>query len=188
MLFANAQIALQNLSASATACVFSTRSVSNSSNNSLSCDESIIPRGPNQNFSCDRSHHRLAELGAAEEFDGFAVVAHEAFEVVGDLAGGYGPVDAFEDEVGGLFPAHVAEHHFAGEDDAAGVDLVLIGVLGGGAVGGLEDGVAGVVVDVAAGGDADAADLSGQSVGKVIAVEVQCRDHIEISRSSKHLL
>jgi CspA family cold shock protein len=66
--------------------------------------------------------------------------------------------DALDDQVGGLVPAEVAEHHLAGEDHGAGVHLVLAGVLRGGAVGGLEDRVAGVVVDVAARGDADAAD------------------------------
>jgi len=37
---------------------------------------------------------------------------------------------------------------------------------------GFEDGVAAEVVDVSAGGDADAADLGGQSVAEIIAVEV----------------
>ena len=55
----------------------------------------------------------------------------------------------------------------------AGVDLVEVGVLRRGAVGRLEDGVAGDVVDVAAGRDADAADLRRERVGEVVAVEVR---------------
>ena len=50
--------------------------------------------------------------------------------------------------VGGLGPAEVLEHHHAGQQHRARVDLVEAGVLGGGAVGGLEDAVAGDVVDV----------------------------------------
>ena len=85
-------------------------------------------------------------------------------------------------EVGGLVPAEVPEHHLAGEDDRARVHLVEVGVLGRGAVRGLEDGVAGDVVDVAAGRDADAADLRGERVGEVVAVEVQRRDDVELLR------
>ena len=70
-------------------------------------------------------------------------------------------------------PAHVAEHHFAGEDDRAGIHLVEIGVLRRGAVGRLENRVAGVVVDIGAGRDADATDLRRQRVGEVIAVQIQ---------------
>ena len=70
----------------------------------------------------------------------------------------------------------------------AGVDLVLVGVLGRGAVRGLEDGVAGDVVDVAAGGDADAADLRGQRVAEVIAVQIERGDDVEILGTGEHLL
>jgi hypothetical protein len=64
-----------------------------------------------------------------------------------------------DDEVRGLVPAHVAEHHLAREDHRAGIHLVLVGVLRRGAVGRLEDGVARLVVDVRRRRDADAADL-----------------------------
>ena len=66
----------------------------------------------------------------------------------------------------------MAEHHLCREDEGAGVDLVLACVLGRRAVRGLEDGNPRVVVDVGAGGDADATDLCGQGVGDVVAVEV----------------
>src|SRR2546422_5059163 len=54
------------------------------------------------------------------------------------------------DAVRGLLPAQIAEHHAAREDDGARVDLVEVGIFRRGAVGGLEDGVAGLVVDVPA--------------------------------------
>ena len=43
-----------------------------------------------------------------------------------------------DDGIGGFGPAHVTEHHLAGEDDRAGIDLVEVGVPGVGA-GGFED-------------------------------------------------
>ena len=52
----------------------------------------------------------------------------------------------------------------------------------------LEDGVAGDVVDVAAGGDADAADLGGERVGQVVAVQVQRGDDVELVGPRQHLL
>lgn len=55
----------------------------------------------------------VGELGAFAE--GCAV--HLAFEVVGDCSGSDGAVDSLDDEVGGFVPAHVAEHHFAGQDE-----------------------------------------------------------------------
>src|SRR5690606_41523109 len=67
------------------------------------------------------------------------------------------------------------------------VDLVLAGVLGRRAVGGLVDGDARAVVDVGAGRDADAAHLRGESVGEVVAVEVDRKStrlnssHVKIS-------
>ena len=74
------------------------------------------------------------------------------------------------DQARGFTPAEEVEQHDAGEHDRAGVDDVLVGVLGRGAVGGLEDGEA--IADVGAGRDAEAADLRGGGVGDVVAVEV----------------
>jgi hypothetical protein len=117
--------------------------------------------------------HCIGEFAALDLLDGrVAFGLHQALEIVRDGFGLDGAVHALDDEVGGLGPAHVAEHHFAAEDDGAGVDLVEVGVFGGGAVGGFEDGVASGVVDVGAGGDADAADLGGEGVAEVVAVEV----------------
>ena len=81
-------------------------------------------------------------------------------------------IEACYDEVSGFVPAEVSKHHFAGEDYGARVYLVEVCVFWGGSVGSLENGVAGSVVYIAAGGDTDAADLRGEGVGDVVAVEV----------------
>src|SRR3990170_8624189 len=78
---------------------------------------------------------------------------HHAGEVVGDDLVGNGCLQTPFDGVAGLTPAHVAQHHHPGEDNRTRVHLVLPGVLGGGAVGRLEDRMTGVVVDVGSGGD-----------------------------------
>ena len=93
-----------------------------------------------------------------------------------------------EHEIGGLGPAHVAQHHLARQDHRARVDLVEVGVLRRRAVGRLEHRVAGHVVDVAARRDADAADLGGEGVGQVVAVQVHRRDDVEVLGARQHLL
>lgn len=102
----------------------------------------------------------LAELAALQQLHvALAVGLHQPVEVVRDAARADGAVHALDDEVRRVVPAQVAEHHLAGQDHAARVHLVLARVLRRRAVGGLEDGVPSLVVDVAARGDADAADL-----------------------------
>ena len=53
---------------------------------------------------------------------------------------------------------------------------------------GLEDSVPAEIVDVAAGRNADAADLRGQRVGEIIAVEVQRGDDVKVRRARQDLL
>ena len=118
----------------------------------------------------------------------FGCTLHEAGEVVGDLLGADGAIETLEDEVGRLGPSEVTEHHLAGEHHRTGVDHVLAGVLRGRAMGGLEDRVAGDVVDVAARSDADATDLGCQRVAQVVTVQVQRGDHVEVGRTREHLL
>ena len=122
----------------------------------------------------------VPELGALD----LRGARHLAGEVIGDPLGANRAVQAFEDQVGRFVPAQVAEHHFAAEHDAAWVHLVLVRVFGRGAVRRLEDGVAGDVVDVAAGRDADAADLRRQRVAQVIAVQVERGDDIKVLRAA----
>ena len=98
------------------------------------------------------------------------------------------PSMPFDDQVGDFRPAHVAEHHLAGKNDRAGIDLVQVGILWRGAVRGFEDGVTGHVVDVGARGDADPAHLRGQRVGQIIAVQVQGGDHVVIARADEREL
>src|SRR6185503_16990191 len=59
-------------------------------------------------------------------------------EVVGDALLLDGAGEGTLDGGGGVAPAQPVEHHHAGEDQRAGVDLVLVRVLGRRAVGGLE--------------------------------------------------
>ena len=90
------------------------------------------------------------------------------------------------DGVGGFAPVHVAEHHHAGEDQRAGVDHVLVGVLRRGAVGGFED--RDFVGLVRARGHAEAADLGGEGVGEVVAVEVRRGEHRVLGGTQQDLL
>src|SRR5580658_8506073 len=78
---------------------------------------------------------RVAELGA---FD-LGGALHQAGEVVSHSLGPDGAVHALDDEIRRLLPSEVAQHHLAAEDDRARVHLVEVGVLGGRAMGRLED-------------------------------------------------
>ena len=82
----------------------------------------------------------------------------------------------------------MAQHHLGGEDERAGVDLVLASVLWCGTVGCFEDGNARIVVDVGARGDANPADLCGQGIGDVVAVEVHRGQHAVFGGPSDDLL
>src|SRR5262252_4500294 len=109
----------------------------------------------------------VAELAAFHFFGAL----HEPRKVVGHRLVADGAVHALDHEVGRLAPAHVPQHHLAGENDRAGIDPVEVGVLGRRSVSGFEDGVAGEIVDVAAGSDADAAHLRRQRIGEIVAVQ-----------------
>ena len=150
----------------------------------LHCTSSLRRRTRNDKALYRRS--TIADANSERLHLGGAL--HQAGEVVGDDLVGDGRLEGAHDVVGRVLPAEVLEHHHAREQHRAGVDLVLAGVLRRGAVGGLEDAVAGDVVDVAAGGDADAADLGGQRVGQVVAVEVGGGDHVELVGPGEHLL
>ena len=80
----------------------------------------------------------------------------------------------------------MAQHHLGGQDQRARVDTVLAGEAGRRAVGRLENGDR--IGDVGAGGDPDAADLGGQRVGDVVAVEVQRGDDVVILGTQQDLL
>ena len=80
----------------------------------------------------------------------------------------------------------MAQHHFGGKNQRAGVDLVQAGVLRRRTVRGFKSGV--LVGDICARGDADATDLRGQCVGDVIPVEIERGDHIVFRRAQQDLL
>src|SRR2546425_586344 len=69
-------------------------------------------------------------------------VGHEAGEIVRDAARLDRARESAHDRRGDVAPAELVEHHGPGQDYAAGVDLVLVRVLRGGAVRRLEHGVA----------------------------------------------
>src|SRR3954453_20390219 len=54
---------------------------------------------------------------------------HQAGEVVGDALAGDGAVHALDDQIRGFDPAHVPQHHLAGQNHRTGVHFVLVGVL-----------------------------------------------------------
>ena len=134
--------------------------------------------------SLHRNGERRAKLGALD----FGSTLHLAGEVVSHGLRGDHLVHRGDDLVSGLGPAHVPEHHLAGEDERTGVDLVETCVLRRRPVGRLEHRDAGLVVDVRAGRDADAADRRCESVGNVVAVEVQCRNHVVLRGARQNLL
>src|SRR5690606_19941207 len=92
----------------------------------------------------------------------------------------------FDDQVGGLVPADVTEHHLGGQDQRAGVRPVLAGDVRRRAVRRLEYAV--TVADIPAWRDADAADLRRERIRNVVAVQVQRRDHVVILRIQNDLL
>src|SRR5438445_3380299 len=50
---------------------------------------------------------------------------HLAGEIVRDSPRLDRPLDPLDDQIGCLLPSHVLEHHGSGEDERAGIDLVL---------------------------------------------------------------
>src|SRR5712691_1889482 len=132
--------------------------------------------------------HVLDDGGAKLRALDFLGALHEPREVVGHHLLPDGHLQRGDDPVRRLRPAHVAQHHLAGEDDRARIDLVLARVLGRGAMGGLEERVPTLVVDVGAGGDADAAHLRGEGVGDEIAREVAAGNDVELVRARQDLL
>src|SRR5436309_1195328 len=128
--------------------------------------------------------NRVAESRAANEFG----AGHEPLEIISHGLGVDGTLDAFDDEISSLRPVHIAQHHLAGQNHRTGIDLVEVCVLRRRSMSCLENRVAGVVIDIGPGRDADAADLRGERIGQVIAVQVHGRDDIVILRPDEHEL
>ena len=81
-----------------------------------------------------------------------------------------------DDESGRIVPTDVLQHHRRRKDQRAGIRHILALDVGGDTVRHLEDAVAGLVIDIAARDHPDSADLGGQHVGNVVAVQVQRGD------------
>ncbi len=127
---------------------------------------------------------RVAELGA---FD-FGGMFHQAGKVIRHGAGIDGAFHAFDDQVRGFGPTHVAQHHFAGENDRTGIHFIEVGVFRRGAMRRFKDGVTRDVIDIRTRSDSDSANLRGQRVRKIIPVEIHRGDHIVILRTDEHKL
>src|SRR5690606_37111776 len=89
-------------------------------------------------------------------------------------------------QISSFSPAHVTQHHFSGQDQRTWVHVVFASVLGSGTVGGFEHGHG--VGQVGTGSDTNTTHLSSQSVGDVVAVQVQCGDNVVLGRTQQDLL
>ena len=96
---------------------------------------------------------------------------HQSGEVIGDLLVLDGCAEPLGDQVGGLLPAEEFQHHHAAQDHGTGVDAIQSCVLGGGAMGGLENG--GRFADVGSWSHAKTAHHRSGRIGDVIAIEVE---------------
>ena len=101
---------------------------------------------------------------------------HQTFEVIGHGLGGDSAFHAFDDQVCGLEPLHVAQHHLCGQDDGARVHFVLAGILRRSTVSRFEQRA--LVTDVGARGDTDTANLRRQGVRDIVAVQVHTGDNV----------
>ena len=122
----------------------------------------------------------VAELGTFDLCSTF----HLAGEIISHAFGTDRAIQTFDDEISGFRPAEVTQHHFAGENHGTRIYFIQIRIFWRGAVRCFKNRVAGDVIDISAGGDADAADLRGQCVGQIIAIEIQRRDDVEIFRDA----
>ena len=67
-------------------------------------------------------------------------IIHLALKVIGNSFGLYRTIHTLNNQVSSFVPAHVAQHHFCGEDQGAGVYLVLTSILGCSTVGSFKQG------------------------------------------------
>src|SRR5690606_5881455 len=111
---------------------------------------------------------------------------HQTLEVIGNGLVGDSAFGTLDDQVRRFYPAHVTQHHFCGQDQGAGVDLVLASVLGCSTVGCFEH--RNRIGQVGARSDTDTAHFRGQRVGQVVTVQVQGRDHVILGRTQQDLL
>ncbi|ABA48963.1 Hypothetical protein BURPS1710b_1109 [Burkholderia pseudomallei 1710b] len=111
---------------------------------------------------------------------------HQAREVVRDALLLDRLLHRGNDHVGRFGPAEVAQHHFGRQDFRTRVHVILARVLRRRAVRRFEH--RDRIRQVRARRDADAADLRGERVRDVVAVQVQRRDHVVFGRAQQDLL
>ena len=95
----------------------------------------------------------VCEFGALDGGGSF----HQAREIIRHAFGSDGLAQTGFNPIRRFGPTNIPQHHGPGEDDRAGVNLVLSGVFRRSAVCGLEYGMAGDVVNITARRNADAA-------------------------------
>ena len=127
-------------------------------------------------FSGHVSNHRRGEFGTFH----FRRPFHLTGKVVSDdlLINGF--FQRFDDHIRRFLPAQMFQHHDARQDHRTRIDFIQIGVFGRRSVGRLKNGVAGYVVNITAGSNSDTTHLGGQGVRQIVAVQVECSDHIKI--------
>src|SRR5690606_352504 len=111
---------------------------------------------------------------------------HQTGKVICHFTRGDGFFHAGDDQISSFSPAHVTQHHFSGQNQRTWVHVVFASVLGSGTVGSFEHGHG--VGQVGTGSDTNTTHLSSQSVGDVVAVQVQCGDNVVLGRTQQDLL
>ena len=135
-----------------------------------------LPR--TQQSRCHILDHRHRELAGLH----LGRVVHEPMQVVGDLLLPDRFGDARFRSGRPLPPSHEPEHHRARENQARGIDHVLVGILGRGAVRRLEHSL--LIANVGARRHSQPADLGGTGIRDVVAVQVRRRKHVVLGRRS----
>ncbi len=110
---------------------------------------------------------RIRELRA---FHFFRTI-HQTGKVIGDGFRCDRAFHAFDDQIRNFGPAHVAEHHLAGENHRTGIHFIKIRILRRGAMRRFEDGVTRHIVDIRTWGNANPTDLRGESVREIVTVQ-----------------
>ena len=108
----------------------------------------------------------------------------QAFEVIGYHCRLGSPFKATNNESSRFAPTQVAQQHLRGQNQGARVYLVLTCVFGCGAVGSLKnrDPIANIGPRRDTDTDTDTANLGGQGIRNIIAIQVKRRNHAVLGR------
>ena len=109
-------------------------------------------------------------------------------EIVGNAARGDSFFQSAINKLGRFIPSQVLQHHRAGKNYRARIHFVLSCVLRRSAVGGLKDGMAGMIVYISAGSYSNTAHDSSKCVGDVITIEVKGSSNGVFIRTKQYLL